>query len=347
MPATKAELSLEAKQTKKYSIDTLLMLSPLITMSWYYYGERALRLVALSVLVAVLTEAVGGFIIRKKSTIADFDAFTIGVIIPLLLPASSPIWFVLVGTFFAIAIVKLPFGNARSVPFDPTSAAIAFLTLCSGAYTFGYPVVAKITGDMIIGEAGFLRGTSIAAMLFESNSIGTNLISFLDLWVGNYVGPMGATCGFALLGVFFGMLLRRRKALVTSVSFFVAVIVFAIIFPRVLTGVVASATMEISSGMLIFAALFLVTNPAILPKETMPRVAYGFSAGAVCMLVRYFGVFEEGVCFAILFVNAISPVFDKIKTPSFLIKKKSNSDKKENEEALAGEATLTGGGLSD
>ena len=301
------------------------MLLPLAVMAVYYYGERAARMVILTVLAAVVTEYLGGIIIRKKAVTADFDAVTIGMMIPLLLPASSPVWLPIVGAVFAVFAAKLPFGTARSEMFDPVSAGIAFLTICSKVYVFTYPAVGIVKQEAVLDQPGFVSATSLADMLYNHNSIGTNIVSFLDLWTGDFAGPMGATCGFALLAVAIGMLLRRKKALVSSLGFFAVVIIYAFLFPRVLTGRGVSVAMELSSGMLIFAALFLLTNPAILPKGNAARAVFGAVAGLICMLIRTFGVYEEGVCFAILAVDDVAPMFDKIKTKSEKQSKKLTS----------------------
>lgn len=311
----------EVKDTRKYSLGTLLMLLPLAVMAAYYYGERALRMILLSALTAVIAEYVGSIFVRKKATLADFNAVCIGVMIPLLLPASSPLWLPMVGVIFAIVVVKLPFGNARSLMFEPVSAAIAFLTICSKAYVFGYPAVDVIKAENVILQSDFTPGTSLAAMLYQNNSIGTNLISMLDLMIGSFVGPMGATCGFALLAVLISMLFGRREELYATFSFLGVTIIYAFAFPRVLTGRLVSVAMELSAGMLVFAAIFLITNPAILPKTKKGKIAFGLFAGIMCMLIRTFGVFEEGVCFAVLIADALCEQFDKIGLPSFLKKK--------------------------
>lgn len=307
----------EVKDTRKYSSGTLLMLAPLVVMTTYYYGERALRMVLLSALTAVITEYIGSIFVRKKATLADFNALCIGIMIPLLLPASSPLWLALVGDVFAIAVVKLPFGNARSNMFEPVSAAIAFLTVCSKAYMFTYPAVGVIKASNVILGSDFTEGTSLASMLYQNNSIGTNLISMLDLWIGSVAGPMGATCGFALLAILVSMFFSRRNELWATMSFIIVCAVYAFIFPRVLTGRLVSVVMELSAGMLIFAAIFLITNPAILPKTRNGKIFFGVFTGLLCMLMRSFGVYEEGVCFAVLIADALSEQFDKIHLPSF------------------------------
>ena len=307
----------EVKDTRKYSLGTLLMLLPLVIMATYYYGERALRMVVLSALAAVAVEYIGSVFVRKKATLADFNALVIGVMIPLLLPASSPLWLPLVGVVFAVAAVKLPFGNARTFMFEPVSAAIAFLTVCSQAYVFRYPKIGIITSENIISEInGFNEGVSLSAMLSHSNSIGTNLISVLDLIIGNFVGPMGATCGFAFIAIIISMFISRREELFAVLSFLLTAAVYAFLFPRVLTGRFVSVVMELAGGMLIFSAVFLLTNPAIIPKTRTGKVFFGVFAGLLCMLIRSFGTLEDGAVFAILIADALAPQFDKIKLPS-------------------------------
>jgi len=302
------------------------MLTPPVVMATYYYGERALRLVLLSALTAVIAEYIGSIFVRRKATLIDLNALCIGVMIPLLLPASSPVWLPMVGVVFAVVAVKLPFGNARSVLFDPVCGAIAFLTVCSKAYVFRYPVVGKITLANIVSGEEFVEGTSIGSLLFNNNSIGTNFANMLNIWIGNTVGPMGATCTFVFVALIVSMLFRRIKELPAVVSFLGVAALFAALFPRVLTGRLVSVVMELSSGMLLFAAVFLLTNPTILPKTLRGKVCFGAFAAAVCMLMRYFGQFEEGVCFAILLADALSEQFDRIHLPQFNFGKKNKTD---------------------
>lgn len=73
--------------------------------------------------------------------------------------------------------------------------------------------------------------------------------------------------------------------------------------------------MEISAGMLVFTALFLLPNPATLPKTHLQRLLYGMAAGGICMLLRYFGAYEEGACFAVLLMNAVWPMATADKRP--------------------------------
>lgn len=356
MATNRAAMPQEVKDTRKYSLGTLLMLAPLVVMSTYYYGERALRMTLLSALAAVIVEYVGSIFVRKKATLADFNAVCIGIMIPLLLPASSPLWLPVVGVVFAVVAVKLPFGNARSNMFDPVSAAIAFLTICSKAYVFGYPKVGIITYQSTILQPDFTPGSSLASMLYQNNSIGTNLISMLDLWIGSFVGPMGATCGFALLAIIVSMFFSRRKELWATGAFIVTALIYAFLFPRVLTGRIVSVAMEMSAGMLMFAAIFLITNPAILPKTVKGKICFGVFAGLLTMLMRSFGVFEESVCFAVLLANALSDRFDKISLPSFLKRKQPEKAPLSEEEFEritdasfidAGESPSVGGGQGE
>jgi Na+-translocating ferredoxin:NAD+ oxidoreductase RnfD subunit len=313
---SRAAMPQEVKDTRKYSLGTLLMLLPPVIMATYYYGERALRMVVISALAAVATEYIGSMFVRRKPTLADFNALVIGIEIALLLPASSPLWLPLVGVVFAVAAVKLPFGNARTLMFEPVSAGIAFLTVCSQAYVFRYPKIGIITYQNIVTNwQNFDEGVSLSSMLMHNNSIGTNMISVLDLVIGNFVGPMGATCGFAFIAIIVSMFISRREELFATLSFLGTAAVYAFLFPRVLTGRLVSVAMELAGGMLIFASVFLLTNSAIIPKTRKGKVFFGVFAGLLCMLIRSFGAMEEGVVFAILIADALAPQFDKIKLP--------------------------------
>lgn len=301
----------ENKQTREYMIDMLIMLFATTIMAVFHYGVRSLLMVATSIIAAVLCEA-SVDLLRKRNPhrIADLSSVFTGAAIALMLPASAPMWLAPIGSVFAIAVAKLPFGNARTTPFVPAAAGFAFLTLSYRELVFTYPSVRADIKGVVTGSEGFVSGISIANMLSQKTSIGTGIINMMDLFVGKVSGPMGASCLFVMFGLFMYMLARRSSEWITSAGFLAACSILAVIFPRVLTGRSVSLVMELSSGMLFFAAIFFISDPVTSPKSQMARVIYGFVGGILTMIFRYFGEFEEGVCFVILIMNALSSYFE-------------------------------------
>ncbi len=269
-------------------------------MAWYYNGVQVFKLIFLSVLSAVACELVMSLLLKMKIELQDMNAVYIGVVMALMLPANASPWLAAAGCAFAIVVVKFPMGGTMNSPFVPAAAGFAFISLCKPELVFNYPAVES---------SAVSRSVSLASMLADGTSIRLNSINTINLLIGEFVGPMGATCTILLLCSLIYIAFRRPAALLNSFGFLLACVVMAILCPRVQTGILSSVLLEMSSGMLIFAAVFLVTDPGASPKRLSNRFIYGVITGVLCMLIRYYGKFEESVCFAVLMTNAIWPVF--------------------------------------
>lgn len=307
------KLELENKTVRSYMIDMLIMLVIVAVVAVYTYGVRAIEIIALTVVSAVAFEAIGYalFMRTKPERLLDLSAAFTGLAIALAVPSSAPLWLAPLAALFAIGVAKLPFGNATSTPFVPAAAGIAFISVSYPDLMFTYPSlsIGSLTAP-IYGEE-FVSGTSLAQMLSQSKSIGTNILNVLDVLVGRIPGPIGASCLILMLGTFIYMLIRKHPGFITTASFLAACSVMSVLFPRVLTGRTYSLLMEMSAGLLFFAAVFFISDPVTSPKNQLGKVLYGAVAGIATMLFRYFGQFEDGVCFVVLIMNALSPMFDK------------------------------------
>lgn len=298
------------RQTRTHMLDMLIMMVPLALMAVVNYGVRPLGIMALSVASAVVIERIGYAVMRRPSELGDFSAVFTGLAIALVMPASAPLWLPVAGVAFAIIVAKLPFGSAANAPFVPAAAGIAFLTVCWGDLLFTYPVVS--TSVAVTGAESFREGVSLAAMLRVGDSGAPTLLNFFNIISGGMAGPMGTTCTIALFGAAVYLFIRRPERIIAPAAFVAVCSVCAIIFPRVMSGRKASLTMEIASGMLVFAALFFMSDPATVPKKPLPKLVYGLVGGALCMLLRYFGAYEEGAYFAVLLLNAAWPPVNRM-----------------------------------
>ncbi len=293
------------KQERSIYFDLLVMLLLPAVMAWYYYGGTVLRLVAVCMLTGVLCESAGSFVMRCPRDLGDCSALFIGAATALMLPADFPLWSAAAGVAFAVIAVKLPLGGTAFSPFTPVAAGFSFMCLCWPDRIFDYP--ALDTG------AGYVNGSSLAGMLSVNTAIRPNSINVFDILTGSVPGATGATCIVVLLGCAAYLGFRQRASLVNSAGFLAACAVMALLFPRVYSdhARLVSLLMELCSGLLIFAAVFLVTDPATSPERPRYRFIYGAFTGLVCMLLRYFGKFEESVCFAILITDAVWPPLEE------------------------------------
>lgn len=299
-------------KVRSYMLDMIIMLLATAVVAVYTYGIRALASIVLSVIVAVMTEALGYMFFMKKNPtrLADMSAIFTGLVVALALPSSAPLWLAPLGAAIAIAVAKIPFGDTTTAPFVPAAVGLGFITLSYPDYVFTYPnlAIGKLTAAT--GTENFVEGTSLAQMLTQSKSIGSNILNVLDVFVGRIPGPMGASCLILMIGTLFYLVIRRRSESVTTISFLLTCMVIAFFFPRVLSGRLYSVLMELSAGLLFYSAVFFLSDPLTGPKTKLGRILYGVCAGILTMVIRHIGAYEESVIFVILIMNAISDIFD-------------------------------------
>jgi len=311
-PVLSEKEKLEIKNTRKYMIDMLMVLIAPMAMSFYYYGLRAVLLVLYSVVTALVCEFLASRIYKFEASYSDLSSVVTAITVAMCIPASSPWWVPILTTVFALAVVKFPFGNSRSLMFLPSAAGLAFLTVCNSARMFAYPVIPTQSDKFaLLSSSDAAQGTSLAYMLSQGNSIGINIISYIDIAVGNVAGPMGTTCAVAILGGLLYLLIRRPKTAAMSFVYLGTCAVYAFLFPRVTTGRGISVIMELCSGLVSFAALLFVTNETLAPKRTVARMLYAALMGLITMVLRTFGSFEDSTVFAVLIVNAFADALDK------------------------------------
>ena len=291
----------------KYSVDMLICMVPLAIISMYLYGIAVLWRILTSVVTAVLCEYIAFRIMKKDKTINDLSAVTTGLALALMLPASCPMYFALAGSAFAILVAKVPFGSARKTPFIPAAAGFAFLCVCFSKELFTYPLSNAATSSLNTNSATNI-GISFGEMLTYGKSISLTPLEIISILTGKSPGPLGTTCMLAMIGIAIYLLAKRPKRFVITLAFLLATSFMALAFPRVNSGRITSLIMELSAGSLVFVSLILLPDPATSPKKFPQTFFYGFFAGIICMLLRYYGKYTECDCFAVLIMNAVFPV---------------------------------------
>lgn len=300
--------------------DYVVMLAAPFVVAVLSHGIKAINIVVLSVIVCIVCRRIGEKALKCDFSSRDFSSLIIGTTFALLLPSTATWWMVASGSIFAVVVCVLPFGKTGNSPFVPAAAAAAFVTLCWPERMFLYSDTTAI---------------SLSKMLSQGNSIGSNAVAILEVLTGALPSAMGVGCTLALLGALVFIAIRRPKDSVPAFTFLLAVIIMAILFPRVSTGRFISVIMEFCGGEALFAAVFFMTYPSVLPKRMLSRALWGFGGGVVCMLMRYFGPLEETMCFAVLIACATTDLADRIPLAKW------EKAKEENNEAAAVESVET------
>lgn len=291
--------------------DVLIALVPLCVFSSVYYGMRPILLVLTGIISAVISETLCCLFMRRKPSIVDGTAAVTGALVGALVSPLSPYWLPAAGAIFAIVAVKMPMGGSGRNLFNPAAAGLAAITLCFQGFLFTYPdpglgVPLPLADNAL---SGIITQGSPAAQLAEG---GQTLYTPTILLLGDFPGPIGATAIAILLAVALYLFIRRSISAIIILPYLATCAMLAWAFPRVSGGSGGSIMVELCSGYLLFAGVFLLNDPVTSPRHWLGRVFYGVLAGLFVMLMRYFGRFEEGACFAILLVNAFSTTLDRL-----------------------------------
>lgn len=285
----------------------LILLFPTV-FSGVYYGLRPVLLVAVAIAAANVCELLACLILRRRPTLQDGSATVTGALIGLLMSPLSPYWLPILAAAFAIWVVKMPFGGHGHELFHPAAAGIAVITQCFSGYLFTYPAP-NLTQPLPLGDiSSVVAQTSPAALL----SAGTAPSYTIPAWLlGQFPGPLGATGSLLLLACAIGLFLRRVTSPLVTLSYLVTCAIYALAFSRISGDWLTLLIGELCSGYLLFSGIFLLPASVIAPRHWLGRIMYGVGGGLLTMLLRSFGRFEEGACFAVLLMNAVAPMIDR------------------------------------
>jgi len=289
--------------------DAVLVLLILYAMAFYYYGPRAIALGLWSACISAAADIVCVKVRRRKIHYRDLSPIVTGLLIPLMMPATVPYHVVAAAALVAIVVAKHPFGGVGHNVFNPAAAGFSFAAICFGQALFVYPNPLQKLPVFLNAELEIVTGISTA---FTLRLGGTPQYELVDMALGNFPGPMGATNILVILACLLYLVFRGTVRWQMPLSFFATVFLFALLFPRLDASRLMSVGYEMMSGLLLFGGVFLLGDPVTTPKRDLSKVAFGFASGVVVMLYRRFGNMEEGFTFAILLMNASVWTFDML-----------------------------------
>lgn len=288
--------------------DTILPLVFLLAAAIYYTGVRALTITAVSVVSCVAFEYLYRRILGKSRSVGDMSAVVTGMIIAFCMPVSAPLWFPVVGGFFAIIIVKQLFGGIGRNIFNPAAAAICLLTVTWPGIMSTFPdATSKFSA--FATPTDFETGITVLASL-KNGTLPSN--KPFEMLIGYTPGNLGTTEILIIAIAAFVLLYRRIISWRVPLSFLGTVALAALIFPRSPSGRLDSVIYELMSGSVAFVAVFMATDPVTSPVTKFGRVFYGMACGIITVFIRYFGIYPEGAFFAVLLMNPFVLAFDRL-----------------------------------
>lgn len=276
----------------------------------FIFGAKALYVIVLSAASALLTELILQRLTKRKIAVLDASALITGLLLAYNLPPDVPFWLPVIGSFFAIAIGKLIFGGLGQNIFNPALAGRVFLMASWPKYMTNFTPPPKILVWGFTRPAALdaiVSATPLAA-LKEGNPL--EKISYWDLFLGGHGGCIGEVCIFALiLGALF-LLIRGYISWHIPVTYIFTVGLLTCIFgPKGLFS--GDWLYHILSGGLVLGAFFMATDYVTSPLTRKGQVIFGIGCGLLTVIIRLWGGYPEGVSYAILMMNAATPIIDR------------------------------------
>ena len=277
------------RSTRGIMLDVLIALLPVTAAGAAIFGLRSLLVVAFTVAACVGFEALFNLIAKKPIPVKDLSAAVTGLLLGLNLPANIPLWQCAVGALFAIVVVKGLFGGLGANPVNPAITARVFMLVSFGSLGNSPLPLDQQTVDAVTGA------TPLAS---------AEATSLLDLLLGLHGGAIGETCAIALLVGGIYLVMRRVITWHVPVAFIGTVFLTSFL----MEGMSATAALAaVLSGGLLIGAIFMATDYVTSPPTPWGKIIFGLGAGLITFLIRYFGKYPEGVSFAILFMNILTP----------------------------------------
>ncbi|WMJ23306.1 RnfABCDGE type electron transport complex subunit D [Paludicola sp. MB14-C6] len=282
---------LSKNSTSNIMFDVIIALFPALIAGIFFFGPRALIITLVCVASCVGFEYLTRKLMKRSNTISDLSAAVTGILLAFNLPPAIPIWVAILGSFFAIVIVKQMFGGIGQNFANPAIAARIILLVSFSTYmtTWAQPFGYKAGVDAIAN----------ATPLVNINSANT-----LDLFLGNVPGCIGEVSALALLigGVY--LVIRKVINPIIPITFIGTVFVLTWVMGE-------NPVNHIFAGGLMIGAIFMATDYSTSPSTFKGKIIFAVGCGLITSVIRVFGSYPEGVSYAILLMNLVTPLIDR------------------------------------
>lgn len=271
------------------------------------YGMPAVAVVSLSISTAMVWELLINRMRKSPATIGDGNAAVIGLMFAMLIPATTPWWVVLTGTCVSVVIGKQIFGGLGGNPFNPALIGFAILRVSWGDFF-------DFSEALVAYDLDFSMIYPLSALKFFGADEAVKTYSVCDMFIGKEAGGIGSTCGIGLVIGGFYLIAKGIIRWEIPVSFIGGIFITALLFNFFgAPGEYAGPLFHLVTGYTLIGAFFLATEDSSSPVNFIAMLIYGAGAGVLTMLIRNIGAYIDGVVFAILLMNLMNPLLDKIR----------------------------------
>lgn len=297
----------------------IVALIPGLLVGVYYFGMDALGVIVITTVSAIGFEALSQRIMKRPVTLSDMSAAVTGVLLAMNMPSGAPWWLCVVGSGIAIVVSKQLYGGLGYNPFNPALVARVVLLISWPVQMTTWPLPQPLfqrTVDTVTGATPL--GKMQESLLLNGDLSGIADISLMDPLLGRVGGSLGEISALALVAGGLYLLARRIISWHTPASYIGSVLVIASIFHLMDPTKYASPLFHLVSGSLMLGAFFMATDYVSSPVTRRGMLIFGTGCGVITMMIRYWGGYPEGVSFAILLMNAATPLIDRwIKPRTF------------------------------
>lgn len=292
--------------TSKIMLTVMLALLPALAVGVYQFGIRALILTCVCVAASVLFEYLYNVIMKRPQTVGDLSAALTGLLIALNCPSSLPYTMAIVGCFAAIIVVKQLFGGLGQNLVNPAVTARVFMFIAFATEMTSWPISRISHVTEAVNPDAVTAATALGQLGHGDGTLASVEYTNLDLFLGNTGGCIGEISALAL--IIGGLFLIWRKIIspLIPLSFIATVFVLGLIW-----GGFDGAIFHICAGGVMLGAFFCATDYVTSPTLPMGKIIFGIGCGVFTMLIRVFGSYPEGVSFAILMMNILTPFIDR------------------------------------
>jgi len=303
---------------KKIMYQVVIAMVPAMLAWVYFFGLDALRVILISSLACLFFEwLIQKYLIRGPITITDGSALVTGVLLAFNVPSNIPTWILIIGAFIAIGMAKMSFGGLGKNPFNPALVGRIFLLISFPVQMTTWPEPRALFGSLP-AYPDAMGGATPLAFIKEGIKSSTvpELMSKMPDMILDFIGYAGGEISAAalLLGAIY-MLYKKVITWHIPFTYIGTVVIFTGILWLVDPNVYADPVFHILSGGLILGAFYMATDMVSSPVSTRAQIIFGIGCGLITILIRIWGSYPEGVAFAILIMNAFTPLLNRWMKP--------------------------------
>ncbi len=298
--------------------NVIIALVPAYLCSIVFFGVGALVVSAVSIISCVLFEyLIQVYVLKKPNSVGDLSAVLTGLLLAMNLPSNLPWWMVVIGAFIAIGVGKMCFGGLGCNPFNPALVGRVFLLLSFPAAMTTWPLPKLLPATYTDAETGatVLSLIKEGALADAASGATVKLPTYTDMLLGNMGGSMGEISAIALLLGFIFLLATRTITWHIPVSILATVAIFGGILYLADPSAYMDPLAQLLSGGMLLGAIFMATDYVTSPMTKRGQIIYGIGIGIICVVIRCFGSYPEGMSFAILIMNAVTPLINYYVKP--------------------------------